>query len=139
MTGLLYPVSDGLKPGLVPVITKIADREGETLWEYSPQPKRILTSRVSGLVSEILHQVIKNGTGQRAEDAIKLSVEIDDEDLDIPIPSFGKTGTADRFTNSSFVEVSSVLYRDSKKTQLNLILRRDMSLPVMWDMMTIVL
>ncbi len=103
MTGLLYPISDGLKPGLVPVITKIVDREGETLWEYSPQPKRILTSRVSGLVSEILHQVIKNGTAQRAKDAIKLSVEIDDEDLDIPIPSFGKTGTADRFTNSSFV------------------------------------
>jgi membrane peptidoglycan carboxypeptidase len=103
MTGLLYPISDALKPGLVPVITKIVDREGETLWEYSPQPKRILTSRVSGLVSEILHQVIKNGTGQRAKEAIKLSVEIDNEDLDIPIPSFGKTGTADRFTNSSFV------------------------------------
>jgi membrane peptidoglycan carboxypeptidase len=103
MTGLVYPISDGLKPGLVPVITKIVDREGETLWEYRPQPKRILTGRVSGLVSEILHQVIENGTGQRAKDAIHLSVEIDNEELDIPIPSFGKTGTADRFTNSSFV------------------------------------
>jgi membrane peptidoglycan carboxypeptidase len=117
MTGLLYPVSDGLKPGLVPVITKIADREGETLWEYSPQPKRILTTRVSGLVSEILHQVIKNGTGQRAKDTIKLSVEIDDEYLDIPIPSFGKTGTADRFTNSSFVGFIPGLQKDP--TQLD--------------------
>ena len=103
MTGLVYPISDGLKPGLVPAITKIVDREGETLWEYRPQPKRILTGRVSGLVSEILHQVIENGTGQRAKDAIHLSVEIDKEELDIPIPAFGKTGTADRFTNSSFV------------------------------------
>jgi penicillin-binding protein 1A len=103
MTGLVYPISDGLKPDLVPVITKIVDREGEPIWEYSPQPKRILTSRVSGLVSEILHQVIEHGTGQRAKDAIHLSVEIDNEELDIPIPSFGKTGTADRFTNSSFV------------------------------------
>ncbi len=103
MTGLVYPISEGLKPNLVPVITKIVDREGEPIWEYRPQPKRILTSRVSGLVSEILHQVIEQGTGQRAKDAIHLSVEIDNEELDIPIPSFGKTGTADRFTNSSFV------------------------------------
>ncbi|MGD8982974.1 MAG: transglycosylase domain-containing protein [Desulfobacteraceae bacterium] len=103
MTGRIYPLSDGLKPRLVPVITKIMDREGETIWEYRPQPRRILTSRVSGLVSEILHQVIEHGTGQRAKDAIHLAVEIDNEELDIPIPSFGKTGTADRFTNSSFV------------------------------------
>ncbi|MGD9033358.1 MAG: transglycosylase domain-containing protein [Desulfobacteraceae bacterium] len=112
MTGLLYPVSDGLKPGSVPVITKIVDREAETIWEYRPQPKRILTSRVSGLVSEILHQVIENGTGQRAKDAIRLSVEIDNEELDIPIPSFGKTGTADRFTNSSFVGFIPGLQKD---------------------------
>ena len=103
MTGRIYPLSDGLKPRLVPVITKIMDREGETIWEYRSQPRRILTSRVSGLVSEILHQVIEHGTGQRAKDAIHLAVEIDNEELDIPIPSFGKTGTADRFTNSSFV------------------------------------
>jgi membrane peptidoglycan carboxypeptidase len=101
-----------LKPGSVPVITKIVDREGETIWEYRPQPKRILTSRVSGLVSEILHQVIENGTGQRAKDAIRLSVEIDNEELDIPIPSFGKTGTADRFTNSSFVGFIPGLQKD---------------------------
>ena len=103
MTGRIYPVSDGLKPDSVPVITKIVDREGETIWEYRPHPKRILTSRVSGLVSEILHQVIEHGTGQRAKDSIHLTLKMDNEELDIPIPSFGKTGTADRFTNSSFV------------------------------------
>jgi membrane peptidoglycan carboxypeptidase len=103
MSGLLYPISDRLKPGMVPAMTKIVDREGETIWEYRPQPKRILSSRVSGLVTEILHQVIENGTGRRAKDAVHLSVDIDNEELDIPIPSFGKTGTADRFTNSSFV------------------------------------
>jgi membrane peptidoglycan carboxypeptidase len=35
------------------------------------------------------------GTGQKAKGAVKL--------FDIPIPTFGKTGTANRFTNSSFV------------------------------------
>jgi len=103
MTGQIYPISDIMEPGMVPLITKIVDREGETIWEYSPQPKRVLTSRVSGVVSEILHMAIERGTGQTAKDAVQLSVEIEDEKVNIPIPSFGKTGTADRYTNSSFV------------------------------------
>ena len=35
------------------------------------------------------------GTGKSARDAVKLH--------NVPIPSFGKTGTANRFTNSSFI------------------------------------
>jgi len=103
MTGLVYPISERLEPGMVPVMTRILDREGETLWQYSPRPRRILSDRVTGPVSEILRMVIENGTGQSAKDAIQLSVKIDNEELGLPIPSFGKTGTADRFTNSSFI------------------------------------
>ena len=35
------------------------------------------------------------GTGRKAKDMVRV--------FDIPIPTFGKTGTANRFTNSSFV------------------------------------
>ena len=38
---------------------------------------------------------MERGTGKKARDAIRL--------FDIPVPTFGKTGTANRFTNSSFV------------------------------------
>jgi membrane peptidoglycan carboxypeptidase len=103
MSGHFYPVSDMIFPDMVPIITKIVDREGETIWEYVPQPKQILTNRVSGLVTEILRMVVQKGTARTAKDAIRLSTEMENEKLHIPIPSFGKTGTANRFINSSFV------------------------------------
>jgi membrane peptidoglycan carboxypeptidase len=38
---------------------------------------------------------MEKGTGREARDAVQV--------FDIPIPTFGKTGTANRFTNSSFI------------------------------------
>jgi len=38
---------------------------------------------------------MERGTGKKAKDAVRL--------FDIRVPTFGKTGTANRFTNSSFV------------------------------------
>ena len=46
---------------------------------------------------------MEKGTGHRAKDAIQLSIRAENDFLNIPIPSFGKTGTSNRFTNSSFV------------------------------------
>ena len=94
-TGKAYPLFPGGGPAMVPIIKKIVDREGEVIWEYSPKPERVLSQRVSTLISEILGKVMERGTGKKAKDAIKL--------FDIPVPTFGKTGTANRFTNSSFV------------------------------------
>lgn len=103
MTGHSYPFSEIGKSAVAPVIKKIVDREGEVLWEYKPKPKRILTEKVSGLVSEILRSVIEHGTGRRAKGAINLSMKLGSEKIDVPIPSFGKTGTSNQFRNSSFV------------------------------------
>jgi len=113
MSGKVYPVTYNVTPDMVPIITKIVDREGETIWEYKTPPKKVLTRRVSELITEILRLVMKKGTGQRAKDAIQLSMEIENERFDIPIPSFGKTGTANRFTNSSFVGFIPGLKKDS--------------------------
>jgi membrane peptidoglycan carboxypeptidase len=95
MTGQIYPLNPEGDLKDVPIITKIVDREGEILWEYKPEPKKVLSSRVSGLVTDILRNVMELGTGRKAKDAIRV--------FDIPIPTFGKTGTANHFTNSSFV------------------------------------
>jgi len=103
MSGKVYPITYNITPDMVPIITKIVDREGENIWEYKTPPKKVLTRRVSGLITEILRLVMEKGTGQRAEDAIQLFMGAENERLNIPIPSFGKTGTANRFTNSSFV------------------------------------
>ncbi|MFC1869135.1 hypothetical protein ACFL0H_13535, partial [Thermodesulfobacteriota bacterium] len=103
LSGNLYSVNKDVSSEMVPIITRIEDREGETIWEYIPKPKKVLSSRISGVVTEILRMVIQKGTGQKAKDAVQLSMEFENGKIDIPIPSFGKTGTANRFTNSSFV------------------------------------
>jgi membrane peptidoglycan carboxypeptidase len=95
MTGQVYPIDPGAELTMVPIITKIVDRDGEILWEYEPKPARMLSNTVSGQVTEILRKVMEEGTGQKAKNAVSIS--------GIPIPSFGKTGTSNRYTNSSFV------------------------------------
>jgi len=103
MTGKVYPMGNEASNSMVPVITKIVDRQGKSLWEYTSKPKQVLSSRVSKLVTNILRLVMENGTGRTARNAVNLSLDVDEVDLNIPLPSFGKTGTANRFTNSSFV------------------------------------
>ncbi|MCP4667311.1 MAG: hypothetical protein GY849_13195 [Deltaproteobacteria bacterium] len=95
LTGRIHKLIHENTPHMMPIITRIADREGKTLWEYEPRSEQVLSPRVSRLSGEILRKVMEIGTGQKARNAVKL--------FDIPIPSFGKTGTANRFTNSSFV------------------------------------
>ena len=95
LTGKTYLLGAGGGPAMAPIIKKIVDREGKTLWEYESDPKVVLPERVTILTSEILRKVMEQGTGKKARDVVRV--------FDIPLPSFGKTGTANRYTNSSFV------------------------------------
>ncbi|MBC8420314.1 MAG: transglycosylase domain-containing protein [Desulfobacteraceae bacterium] len=95
VSGKVYPLSPEGGPAMVPIITKIVDRDGEVIYEYKPEPEIVLPERVSILITEILRKVMEVGTGHKARDAVRV--------FEIPIPIFGKTGTANRFTNSSFV------------------------------------
>ncbi len=110
LTGLRFPSPAGMKENAVPIIQKIADREGNLLWEYVPAPEKVISDRVAVQVSEILRNVMENGTGKSAEDAVKV--------FDIRVPSFGKTGTANNYTNSSFVGL--VPTYDKKGGQMNM-------------------
>jgi membrane peptidoglycan carboxypeptidase len=103
MTGKVYQLAKGPPAGLVPVVTRIEDREGETIWDYEPRPQTVLSDKISGLVTEILRMVMVNGTGKKAKDAVRVSLDMENDKIDVPVPSFGKTGTSNRFTNSSFV------------------------------------
>ena len=102
MNGSAYQINDANSQSMVPIIKKIVDREGETIWEYVPEPEEVLSDRVSSSVKEILRMVVENGTGRTAKDTIILSIDFENGKLDLPVPAFGKTGTANRFTNSSF-------------------------------------
>jgi penicillin-binding protein 1A len=95
VTGNAYPLSPEGGVAMVPIITKIVDREGEIIYSFSPKPERVLSERVSALTTEILRKVMEVGTGRKARDTVRI--------FDIPLPTFGKTGTSNEFTNSSFV------------------------------------
>ena len=103
MSGCTYNLSDREGTAGVPVIRKIVDRDGEVLWENRQNPEKILSDRVSRIVTEILREVIEVGTGRAARDAVQVCFGEQDTKACVPIPCFGKTGTANRFTNSSFV------------------------------------
>ena len=103
MTGEIDDFPDRAQSGMSAIILKIEDRNGEAIWEHRPQRRKILSDRTSGLISELLRMVMKNGTGRKAKDAVQLSLEVDESEISLPLPSFGKTGTANRYTNSSFV------------------------------------
>ncbi len=105
LTGYRFAVGAGSDQDsqMIPMIMRIVDREGDALWTYEPSPTRVISPEVSAMVSEILRMAVEQGTGSQAKGAVKVRFETGDTPLSIPVPAYGKTGTANRFTNSSFV------------------------------------
>ncbi len=96
MTGKSFLLSDSSdSEQVVPIITKIVDRDGETIWAYKQKPETVVSHQAAESVQEILRKVIEIGTGRKAREAVRVENN--------PLPAYGKTGTANRFTNSSFV------------------------------------
>ena len=67
----------------------------------------MLSAETTVAVSDILRRVVKYGTGRAADRKVRLSSKDPGKsrqlrELDIHMPVVGKTGTANRFTNSSF-------------------------------------
>lgn len=93
-----------IENSMTPIISKITDRNDVIIWEYKPETKKVMSKTVSASIIEILRKVVENGTGRRAKDAIKMSLDFEGGKWhELPVRCYGKTGTANRFTNSSFV------------------------------------
>ncbi len=118
ITGKLYHLEERLSPSMLPVIKKITDRYGNLIWKYQPKPQTVLSKRVSAAISEILRCVVKIGTGRGANRAVVMRVKQGKEQIKIPIPCFGKTGTANRFTNSSFIGIVPGINKKERKLEL---------------------
>jgi penicillin-binding protein 1A len=103
MQGNHYSLSHEVMPNMAPIITKIVDRDGEIIWEYAPNIEKVISEFATRELAEILRMVMLHGTGRQAKDQIRISVDFEDDKIQIPFPLFGKTGTANRYTNSSFI------------------------------------
>ncbi|MBW2659474.1 MAG: transglycosylase domain-containing protein [Deltaproteobacteria bacterium] len=89
------------------ILDRIESMEGEILYQAQPKSRRLLGKKTRLVVGHILENVVKFGTGRKADREVKLSEEGLEEnqgivDLNLKIPLLGKTGTANRYTNASF-------------------------------------
>ncbi len=121
--GKIYLSSpDGIK-GEANIILKIVDPEGELIYQYEPGCRRIANEKISYLVADILKNVIRYGTGKKAWEENYLTSDIEERNrlfsrIEIKPPLFGKTGTANDFSNSCFVGLVPYFAKEEEKLEL---------------------
>ena len=90
-----------------PIIDRIIDADGKEIFRYQPEDKLVLDPHIRYMVAQILKNVVANGTGSQAQDSIKLQVNVGLEPsknpLSLNVPTLGKTGTANDYSNSSYI------------------------------------
>ncbi len=69
-------------------VTRVEDRDGAVLWQWSDQPERVLGAAVAQRVTDVLSQVVGRGTGAGAR---------------IGRPVAGKTGTGQDWGDAWFI------------------------------------
>lgn len=121
-SGMFYASDDSLNAGLS-IIDRI-EADGEVIYRSRVTEKRLIDEQSVLAVSDILRNVVKYGTGRFAMHNITLhssdpEAENQLADLDIAIPVLGKTGTANRFINSSFAGLIPGLYGKGNGVNLN--------------------
>ncbi len=101
-TETIPSVVPGLRsPGTVPspesrtlLIAEIRDRDGNLLYRAGPKAQPVVDPAAGRQVGDMLRNVVRWGTGQRALDAIKLG--------EMSVPVAGKTGTTNSYKNVAF-------------------------------------
>ncbi len=90
------------------VLDRIETAEGEVVFRPQRSERRVLPPRLAAAVSDILFNVVRFGTGRRAWREVRLRSPEPEADaylaeLDLGVPTYGKTGTANRFTNAAYL------------------------------------
>lgn len=90
------------------IIERIESEEGDILYQAEAKSKRVVDKKTTIAAGHILENVIKHGTGHMAHNKVRIS-SIDEakakelKTLNLPVPLLGKTGTANNYTNASFL------------------------------------
>jgi len=87
------------------IIDRITDSEGKDIYRYLPEDKPLLDHHITYMIAQILKNVVTYGTGNKAQDSIKLEVNLGERGntLTFNVPTLGKTGTANEYSNSSYI------------------------------------
>ncbi|WP_136797854.1 transglycosylase domain-containing protein [Desulfosediminicola ganghwensis] len=86
------------------IIDRIESSDGRLLYQPERHVTPVLGEKSRIAVNNILENVMKFGTGRRADKAVKIAAADGSGagNLTVPVPLMGKTGTANRYTNASF-------------------------------------
>jgi penicillin-binding protein 1A len=87
------------------VLDRIETASGEILYRPHRRVKTVVDAKTSIALGHILENVVKYGTGRQADKGVRLhqGQQPDGKKVaGLPVPLFGKTGTANRYTNASF-------------------------------------
>ncbi|BHH82641.1 transglycosylase domain-containing protein [Desulforhopalus sp. 52FAK] len=95
------------------IIDRIESSDGRILYQPFGNEKKVIDKKTSLALGGILENIVKFGTGRAANKIVKFkgaekdegSKEVVDpiEELDLSVPLLGKTGTANDYTNASFL------------------------------------
>jgi membrane peptidoglycan carboxypeptidase len=100
-------MEEGDRDGLS-IIERIEGPDGRIIYSRGVTPKPVYDAATSSSLDNILQNVVLYGTGRYARDHVRLHSENEKqeqalEDMDLPLPLLGKTGTANDFRNASFM------------------------------------
>ncbi len=106
LTGSVMLNGGESRPGLA-IIEAIEGSDGEVIYSSKRSARKILAPETSLEITDILHQVVKHGTGRYADRNVRLHSADQARnrqlsELAMHVPVVGKTGTANRFTNAAF-------------------------------------
>ena len=100
------------------LIQRIENTGGRTIYEADHQSRNILDSGVNRALQEIMRSVVEYGTGRRAKRFLQTEyVREDGKQVTVQIPALGKTGTANNYSNATFVGHLPVPTRQGMQTR----------------------
>lgn len=82
------------------LIAEIRDVDGRVLYRAEPRAEELASREIAHLSADVLRNVVRHGTGQRALRAVQLN--------GAAVPLAGKTGTTNDFRNAAFLGVAPV-------------------------------
>ncbi|MGB5685450.1 MAG: transglycosylase domain-containing protein [Candidatus Electrothrix sp.] len=90
------------------IIEQIVGADGEIIYARETAATPVIDQKSSNEIKSILHNVVRYGTGRYALKNVRLESKDDEQNaklqqLDLPLPLMGKTGTANDFRNASFL------------------------------------
>jgi len=89
------------------LIDKIENSDGEVIFEPERLVRGVADPAISLSISDILRNVVRHGTGTLVDRELRLhSIDPEKEkylsELDLRVPAYGKTGTANDYSNAAF-------------------------------------